>query len=178
MTSSYCFRSRRLARRALMIRILSPRSVCTTTSNLSRCERPKIMKRFSACECAGSKIVTESGSPNTVAASSKGTPCLARFNRALLASHSKVSTPEIQTPIARIVHPKMNTGKEFPSVASDFRHRPASCVRPAPRCPGGIRILSHKAQALSSAALTFFKSGSGTTPSRFSNRTDGSEPMA
>jgi hypothetical protein len=22
---------------------------------------------------------------------------------------------------------------------SDFRHRPASCVRPAPRCPGGIR---------------------------------------
>ena len=44
MLSSYCLRSRRLARRALMMRILSPRSVCTTTSNLSRCERPKMMK--------------------------------------------------------------------------------------------------------------------------------------
>ena len=31
---------------------------------------------------------------------------------------------------------------------------------------------------MSNAALTFFKSASGTTPSRFSNRTDGSEPMA
>ena len=45
-------------------------------------------------------------------------------------------------------------------------------------CTFGLRILFHKAQALSSAALTFFKSASGTMPSRFSNRTDGSEPMA
>ena len=112
MTSSYCFRSRRLARRALMIRILSPRSVCTTTRNLSRCEHPKMMNRSSICECAGLKIVTDSGSPNTVAASSNWTPCLARFNRALLASHSKVSTSEIQTPFAPVVHPKLNTGKE------------------------------------------------------------------
>src|ERR1019366_5586004 len=87
-----------------MIRILSPRSVCTTTSNLSRCEHPKIMNRFSDCECAGSKIVTESGSPNNVAASSKLTPCLARFNAALAAFHSKVSTQKIQTPLASIVH--------------------------------------------------------------------------
>jgi hypothetical protein len=32
---------------------------------------------------------------------------LARFNPALLASYSKASTPEIQTPLARAVHPKM-----------------------------------------------------------------------
>jgi hypothetical protein len=36
-------------------------------------------KRVSVCECAGSGIVMETGSPKTVAASSKLTPCLARF---------------------------------------------------------------------------------------------------
>ena len=74
----------------------------------------------------------------------------------------------IQTPIAPNVHSKMNTGKECSSaecarlrsrlhcvttrrVAStrqgvrrappfDFRHRPASCVCPAPRFPCGIRM--------------------------------------
>jgi hypothetical protein len=44
--------------------------------------------------------------------------------------------------IAPIVHLKMKTGKEFPSVASDFRPRPASCVRPAPRCTCGLRLWS------------------------------------
>src|SRR5262245_37733346 len=36
---------------------------------------------------------------------------------------------------------------------------------------------AHSAHALSSAALTAFKSASGRTPIRFSNRTGGSEPM-
>src|ERR1017187_3157763 len=107
MAASYCFRSRRLAGRALMMRILSPRSVWTTTSNFPSWERPKIMNRFSLCECAGSGIVTERGSPKTVAAASKLTLCLARFDCALFASHSKVNTPEIQTPFAPFVHPKL-----------------------------------------------------------------------
>ena len=41
-------------------------------------------------------------------------PCLARFNPALFASHSKVSTREIQTPLAPVVHPKMISGNRVP----------------------------------------------------------------
>jgi hypothetical protein len=59
MVSSWYFLSRRLAGRALMMRILSPRSVWTTTSILPECDRPKMMNRFSACECAGSGMVME-----------------------------------------------------------------------------------------------------------------------
>jgi hypothetical protein len=45
--------------------------------------------------------------------------------------------PEIQTPIAPIVHPKMNTGKEPFKCGTgsapqfDFRQRQASCAAPA-----------------------------------------------
>jgi hypothetical protein len=35
--------------------------------------------------------------------------------------------------------PKRDYGATSPP-KSDFRHRPASCVRPAPRCPCGIRM--------------------------------------
>src|SRR5476651_2057849 len=55
-----------------------------------------MMKRVSVCECAGSRIVMETGSPKTVAASSKLTPCLARFDPALCASHSKVSMTDVE----------------------------------------------------------------------------------
>jgi hypothetical protein len=78
---------------------------------------------------------------------------------------------EIQTPIAPIVHPKINSGKEFPQTriqkpevrgqnqnkrllppSSDFRLRKASCDEPARQVAHaefGMRILFHKAQALS-----------------------------
>lgn len=64
-----------LARRALTMRTLSPLSVCTTTSNFLWCDCPTEIHRFSNCECAGSEIVSERTSPNTIAASSKPTPC-------------------------------------------------------------------------------------------------------
>jgi len=67
--------------------------------------------------------------------------------------------------------PSLDFGRTSPS---HLWVRPV-CLFP---CTFGLWILFHKAQALSSAALTFFKSASGTMPSRFSNRTDGSEPMA
>jgi hypothetical protein len=46
---------------------------------------------------------------------------------------SRFFTPQIQPPIAPLVHPKMNSGKEFPSVS------PCGCV-PSARFPCGIRI--------------------------------------
>jgi len=69
-----------------MIRILSSLSVCTTTSNLRRYELPIVTNRFSVSECAGSGIVSESASPNTVDASSKVMPpaCCASSSLALL----------------------------------------------------------------------------------------------
>ena len=91
VVSSYCFRSRRLANRALITRILSPLSVCTTTSNFPWWDRPSTIDRSSSCEWAGSGIVSERASPNTVAASSKLTPCLARLVLALFWFHSKLS---------------------------------------------------------------------------------------
>jgi len=48
-----------------MMRILSPRSVWTTTSILAVCDRPKMMNRFSACECAGSYIGTNGNHAQT-----------------------------------------------------------------------------------------------------------------
>src|SRR2546425_1686764 len=45
--------------------------------------------RYSLAECAGSSIVTEKGSPNTVLASSKLNRCFLRLARALSSSQSK-----------------------------------------------------------------------------------------
>src|ERR1035437_3076308 len=67
------------------------RSVCTTTNIFRRCELPMMINRSSTCECAGSGIVSDNGSPNTVVASAKLTSCLARFDLALFSSHSKFS---------------------------------------------------------------------------------------
>src|SRR4030095_2226052 len=39
--------------------------VCTTTTNLPRCELPMITNRSSTSECAGSGIVSERASPKT-----------------------------------------------------------------------------------------------------------------
>ena len=73
------------------MRILSPRSVCTTTSNFRWCDYPSTIERSSTCEWAGLEIVSDNGPPKTVEASSKLTPCLARFDFALHPSHSKLS---------------------------------------------------------------------------------------
>src|SRR5205823_5428935 len=67
--------------------------VCTTTRR--RCGlvdvSPMITKRSSSVECSGSAMVKDSGSPNTVVASSKETPCRSTFCPAFSSSHSKVS---------------------------------------------------------------------------------------
>src|SRR6266481_5038426 len=49
-----------------------------------------MMNRSSAWEWAGSKIVIDNGSPNTLDASSKSTLCLAKLALALFSSHSKL----------------------------------------------------------------------------------------
>ena len=95
-------------------------------------------------------------------------PCLARFNRALLASHSKVSTPEIQTTFAPIVHPKMKSGKEpfkcgMESAEcgvrdkSDFRHRQASCAEPAR--PVRFHVISARQVAPAAFGMRIQRSG-------------------
>ncbi len=124
-----------------MMRILSPRSVWTTTSNFSSWARPKMMNRFSLCECAGSGIVTERASPKTVAAASKLTLCLARFDCALCASHSKVNTVKIQTPFAPFVHPKLPLAARLGLCWGARPSRlpfPASRQKPFPKLNGSI----------------------------------------
>src|SRR5271157_5288239 len=71
------------------MRILSPRSVKTTTKSRRLWDSPRLTKRSSSSECSGSGIVRASGSPKTVLASSNETPCFLRFCLALLSSHSK-----------------------------------------------------------------------------------------
>jgi hypothetical protein len=51
-------------------------------------ECPTVMKRASETEWRGSEIVPASGSPNTVEASLKETPWLARFAAAFFGFHS------------------------------------------------------------------------------------------
>jgi len=52
-------------------------------------------------------MVSECGSPKTVVADSKLTRCLVKFDLALFASHSKVSTPEIQASFNLLVYLKL-----------------------------------------------------------------------
>lgn len=73
-----------------MMRILSPRFACTTTSVRRRYDCPIVIRRSSVAEWRGSSMVRDNGSPNTVATSSKETPCFFRFPYALCSSHSKV----------------------------------------------------------------------------------------
>ncbi len=86
--SSYCLRWRLFAFHALMMRILSPRSVCGTTSRFPRLERPRIAHRSSPIECSGSGMVIESQSANTVVASSNDMRRFLRFCCAFRGSHS------------------------------------------------------------------------------------------
>ncbi len=52
---------------------------------------PIVTYRCSPAEWSGSGTVSDKGSPNTVAASRKSTPCFARFDFALAESHSNVN---------------------------------------------------------------------------------------
>lgn len=72
-----------------MIRKRSSRSVWTTTRVLRFTDLPMITNRLSFSEWIGSAIVKDKGSPKTVTASSKDTPCFLRFWTALCWSHSK-----------------------------------------------------------------------------------------
>src|SRR5688572_20204386 len=64
-----------------MIRIVSPRIVCATTSKRPFVDIPKVTKRSSPDEWSGSVPVTESRSRNTVDASSNETLCLRSSQR-------------------------------------------------------------------------------------------------
>lgn len=80
--------SPRVAGRALIIRTLGGRSVNATSNRRSCSEYPTMISRGSSDECSGSSKILAIGSPNTVAASSKVTPCLRPFSLAFAGSHS------------------------------------------------------------------------------------------
>ena len=67
----------------------SSRSACATTSKRPDDDTPKVTKRLSSTEWSGSSPVADSGSKNTLAASSNDTPCLRRFVAAFWALHAK-----------------------------------------------------------------------------------------
>jgi hypothetical protein len=68
--------------------IVSPRAVWATTSSRPLVEIPNVTNRSSSNEWSGSGPVADSGSRNTVAASSNETPCLATLSAALARCHS------------------------------------------------------------------------------------------
>ena len=82
-------RSARVAWRALMRRIVSPRSTYIIASKRPRSETPSKTNRSSSIECLPSFVMRPSGSAKTVVASSKETPCLAKLLATLCAFHSK-----------------------------------------------------------------------------------------
>jgi hypothetical protein len=88
--SSYCFRSFRVANRALIIRVRGSLSVYETTSNRKRSDIPNTINRCSLSEWSGSGMFIDNGSPKAVTASAKETPCLLRLACAFFASHSKL----------------------------------------------------------------------------------------
>lgn len=89
--SSYVRFSFFVASRALMILIVSSSSRCTITNVRPDSDCPIVMNLISPRGTAGSRIVTVKGSPKTVAASSKETPCLRTFEPVFRMSHSNVS---------------------------------------------------------------------------------------
>lgn len=72
-----------------MIRIESSSPVWATTRRRPEDEMPNVTKRLSSSEWSGSAPVADKGSKNTLAASSKETPCFRRFPAAFSAFHSK-----------------------------------------------------------------------------------------
>jgi hypothetical protein len=89
---AYASLSLLLARLALMMRISSsspdPLKVYATTRTRPVGDRPRRRNRSSPSECFRYGPSNASGSANTVAASSKETPCLRTWSRAFPASHS------------------------------------------------------------------------------------------
>jgi hypothetical protein len=89
-----------------------------------------------------------------VAAASKLTLCLARFDCALCASHSKVNTVKIQTPFAPFVQPKPSLAGSARSLTASFRLRWPSFVIGAPACGRlGFRFPAFPLSALPSLVL-------------------------
>src|SRR3990170_3978297 len=74
-----------------MIRVRSPRGQCDT--NTTRCfvVKPIVISRFSSSEWSASGKVIAKESRNTVAASSKETPCLRKLAFAFFGSHSWIT---------------------------------------------------------------------------------------
>ena len=62
-----------------MMRIVSPRSACATTSVLPSLDRPIVTDRCSPREWAGSGYVVDKGSSRTLAASRNPTACFRRL---------------------------------------------------------------------------------------------------
>ena len=71
-----------------MMRMVSFRSVCATTSTCPAEDAPSVRKRASSRECVASGNVVESGSSSAVAASWKATRCFLAFAAAFVGSHS------------------------------------------------------------------------------------------
>src|ERR1022692_562646 len=78
-----------------MMRMRPSRSVYDTTKSRSNSDRPMLSIRGSVSECLRSSIVASKGSPNTVAASSKVTPCFCTLAAALSSSHSNSTVSPI-----------------------------------------------------------------------------------
>jgi hypothetical protein len=99
--SSYCFRSRGVVLRALIILMPSLRSACATIKTRPALDVPTVRKRCSDAEWSGSGYVIAKGSPNTLAASWNETRCFLRFRRALAGSHSKFTLPSYPAELQR-----------------------------------------------------------------------------
>ena len=122
------------------MRSLSPRSAKATTTRRDRRDIPIKRRRSSESEWSGSEIVTESGSPNAVTASSNEMPCLSTFCRAFSASHSNVYCNRIP------LHPTRGRSSGGPTFWRSAARRPwtpmllrrvaaASATQPAARWP-------------------------------------------
>ena len=94
-----------------MIRMVSFRSVCATTSTLPRVDAPIVTKRASSKERVSPGNVVDSGSSSTVVASWKLTRCFLRFALAFAGSHSnctlRVYAPDGDPPSAAQRSPRL-----------------------------------------------------------------------
>ena len=95
-----------------MIRTTSPRSAYITATKRRPRERPSKTKRCSPAEWRGSDTIQPNGSPNTVAASSKETWCLARFDVAFCCP--------TQTPTTTLIIPALRNHVRSSSEVRSF----------------------------------------------------------
>src|SRR5271157_6015403 len=103
------------------MRILSPRSVNTTTKSRRLWDSPRLTKRSSSSECNGSGTVRASGSPKTVLASSNDTPCFLRFCLALFSSHSKARLMGSPSDGLQLSSVAVRGRQRRPQLAADLR---------------------------------------------------------